>query len=296
MMSQQAPPGWFPDSSRRFEHRYWDGVKWTEHVGTSGNQSVDPLSDEPPRVPHAAVAVRLPSQPTTAAVEVFDKKVQRQIRNLGVRDPERSGGGSLFTEPILVINQKAKFFEKKAEYSVFNQHGQKVGGVRQFGMSMSRIAVGRDNATKRLQIVDAQARPLLTLTRPATVLKSKVIVTREDGIAVGQIVQENFGVMASVLGGRFNIRFRMESEGETFGTINAESWKAWDFSIQDPHGAEVARITKTWAGLGRESFTKADNYVLEMHRELADPLLTLVVSAALAVDTVLNQDSDRRRR
>ena len=74
------------------------------------------------------------------------------------------------------------------------------------------------------------------------------------------------------------------------------TWRAWDFSIQDPHGSEIARITKTWAGFSKEMFTNADNYVLEMHRTLEDPLLSLVVSAALAVDTVLKQDSDQRSR
>jgi hypothetical protein len=28
---------------RRFEHRYWDGVRWTEHVSSAGSQSVDPV-------------------------------------------------------------------------------------------------------------------------------------------------------------------------------------------------------------------------------------------------------------
>ena len=252
-----------------------------------------------------APVVAPPTQAVSHPVHVYapavarapvNKNVQRQIHKLGVANPAHAGGGTLFTEQILVVNQKAKLFERKAEYSVFNQHGNKVGGVRQFGTSMSRVVVGRDNATKRLQIVDANGGPILTLTRPATVLKSKVNVMRQDGTPVGQIVQENFGMMASMLGGRFNIRFRMESGGETLGTINAESWRAWDFSIQDPHGSEIARITKTWAGFSKETFTKADNYVLQMHRTLDDPLLSLVVSAALAVDTVLKQDSDQRSR
>ena len=243
-------------------------------------------------------AVAYPVQGNTKAVAIAgaNKDVQRQVHKLGLEDPEQAGGGTLFTEQILVVNQKAKLFERKAQYSVFSQDGHKLGGVRQFGSSMSGMVVGRENAAKRLQIVDANGDPILTLTRPATVLKSKVTVMRQDGTSVGQIVQENFGVMASMLGGRFNIRFRMESGGQTLGTINAESWRAWDFSIQDPHGTEIARITKTWAGFNREMFTKADNYVLQMHRTLEDPLLTLVVSAALAVDTVLKQDSDQRSR
>lgn len=292
-MSLQPPAGWFPDPFGRHEYRYWDGAQWTEHVGSRGQQMVDAPVVAPPVVvapqPQAAVVTPAPAIPV-------NKKVQKQVRKLGVADAARVGGGTLFTEHLLVVNQKAKLFERKAEYAVFDQHGRKLGGIREFGISMSRMAVGRDNATKRLQIVDAEGRLLLTLTRPATMWKSKVTVMREDGTLVGYIAQESLGVMASVLGGKFNVRFRMEADGVTLGTINAEDWRAWDFSIQDPHGSEIARITKTWAGFGKENFTKADNYVLEIHRTLEDPLLTLVVSAALVVDTVLKQASDGNRR
>ncbi|MBH0099342.1 DUF2510 domain-containing protein [Salinibacterium sp. NSLL150] len=292
-MSQQATPGWFPDPFGRYIHRWWDGVLWTEHVGSAEGQSIDaPVISAPAlTAPKPAVAVA-PMELSAQA----NKAVQNQIRKHGIETGENGGGGSLFTEQVLVINQRAKLFEQRAEYSIFSQQGVRVGGARQFGMSMSRMVVGQDNATKRLQIVDAAGIPVLTLIRPAAILKSTVTVMREDGMPVGQIVQDNLGVMASLLGGRFNIRFRMESEGEVLGTINAESWRAWDFSIQDTHGAEIARITKTWAGFSKEMFTKADNYVLEMHRKLEDPLVSLVVSAAIAVDTVLNQDGDQRRR
>ncbi|WP_104176422.1 phospholipid scramblase-related protein [Cryobacterium sp. Y50] len=292
-MSQQATQGWYPDPFGRHQHRWWDGRQWSEHVGSAGRQTVDAPVVTPP-----TQAASHPTHVNTPVVKSApgNKNVQQQVRELGVADSALAGGGTLFTEQILVVNQKAKLFERKAEYSVFSQHGHKIGGVRQFGISMSRMVVGRDNETKRLQIVDTDGRPILTLTRPATVLKSKVTVMRQDGTPLGQIVQENFGVMASMLGGRFNIRFRIESGGETLGTINAESWRAWDFSIQDPHGSEIARITKTWAGFSKEMFTKADNYVLQMHRPLEDPLLSLVVSAALAMDTVLKQDSNQRSR
>ena len=37
-------------------------------------------------------------------------------------------------------------------------------------------------------------------------------------------------------------------------------------------------------------FTSADNYVIQIHRPLEEPLRSLVVAAALGVDTALNQD------
>lgn len=40
---------WHADPLGRFQHRYWDGRQWTEHVATDGQRSVDPLdgSSEP---------------------------------------------------------------------------------------------------------------------------------------------------------------------------------------------------------------------------------------------------------
>jgi len=37
------PATWHPDPTGRHERRYWDGVAWTDHVWTAGQQSKDPL-------------------------------------------------------------------------------------------------------------------------------------------------------------------------------------------------------------------------------------------------------------
>ncbi len=37
-----APPAWYPDPSKRFELRYWDGSEWTAHVARGGQQFTDP--------------------------------------------------------------------------------------------------------------------------------------------------------------------------------------------------------------------------------------------------------------
>jgi hypothetical protein len=40
----------------------------------------------------------------------------------------------------------------------------------------------------------------------------------------------------------------------------------------------------------KNSFTTADNYVVQIHERLADPLRSLVVAAAVSIDTALKQD------
>ena len=35
--------GWHRDPYGRAQHRYWDGGRWTEHIASGGQSSVDPL-------------------------------------------------------------------------------------------------------------------------------------------------------------------------------------------------------------------------------------------------------------
>lgn len=39
--------GWLLDPTSRFEQRYWDGERWTEHVTRGGLQGTDPLEWSP---------------------------------------------------------------------------------------------------------------------------------------------------------------------------------------------------------------------------------------------------------
>lgn len=36
-------PGWYPDPTGRHTHRWYDGARWTDHVGDGGRSSIDPL-------------------------------------------------------------------------------------------------------------------------------------------------------------------------------------------------------------------------------------------------------------
>ena len=198
-----------------------------------------------------------------------------------------SEGSKLFTEPILVVNQKAKLLELVNEYKVLDQEGNQIGAVAQVGQStakkIARFVSSLDQfMTHTYEIRDADEKPLLVLTRPRKFVKSSFLLTRPDGTEVGQVKQANvFG----------KIRFSLEAGGQVVGSINAENWRAWNFNIQNAEGTEVARITKKWVGLAKAAFTTADNYVVEIQQQMQDPLLSLVVAAALCVDTASKQDA-----
>ncbi|WP_371526220.1 phospholipid scramblase-related protein [Streptomyces sp. NBC_01283] len=225
--------------------------------------------------------------PQQVAPQADPAKVQRQVQQQAGVAPTSQGGGTLFTEPVLVVNQKAKLIELTNEYSVMDQAGNTLGSVVQVGQStlkkVARFVSSVDQfMTHKLEIRDAYGQPVLHLTRPRKFMKSRVIVERADGQPIGEIVQQN------MIG---KINFAIMVNGQQAGAIKAENWRAWNFSIVDHADNEVARITKTWEGLAKTMFTTADNYVLQIHYQLPEPLLSLVVATALTVDTALKQDS-----
>ena len=280
MSDAPTPPGWYPDPAGRFEHRWWDGRAWTEHVATAGQQSTDAPS-APPGPPRTYADEHVPVGTTRP------DKVERQVaKATGGTGAAGSGGGTIFTEPVLVVNQKAKVIELTNQYAVYDARGTQLAGVQQVGQSAARkvlrlVSNVDQFLTHKIEIKDLSGAVLLSLTRPAKVFKSTVIVSGPSGDEIGRIVQEN------MIG---KINFGLEAGGVRHGSIRAENWRAWNFAILDTTGVEVARITKTWEGLAKAMFTTADNYVLEIHHPLQDPLRSLVVAAALGIDTALKQD------
>ncbi|GHK02198.1 hypothetical protein SY2F82_39950 [Streptomyces sp. Y2F8-2] len=309
-----TPAGWYPDPhGAPHTLRYWDGSQWTQH--THAEQQAQAASQAPQQAP-AAQQAQGPQgygqqaygqqphgqqthgqqpygqqpygqQPYGHQAAAHDQRVQHQVQQQAGVAPSGPGGGTLFTEPVLVVNQKAKLIELTNEYSVFDQNGNQIGSVTEVGQSALKKAVRFVSSldqfmTHKLEIRDAYGQPQLVLTRPAKVFKSRVVVERPDGQVVGEIVQQN------MIG---KIHFAMNADGRQVGAIKAENWRAWNFAIVDHAENEVARITKTWEGLAKTMFTTADNYVLQIHYQLPEPLRSLVVATALTVDTALKQDS-----
>jgi uncharacterized protein YxjI len=188
----------------------------------------------------------------------------------------------------LVFQQATKIIEMNIDFAIRDEEGNEVGRIRQEGQSqikkLARLVSSLDQfMTHTLNVYDASGMKVIELTRPRKVFKSTVLVKDGQGADVGKIVQEN------MVG---KIHFGLEdAAGQGVGAIRAANWRAWNFSIQDPTGTEVGRITKTWEGLARTLFTTADNYVLEVAGPVSATVRRLMVAAAAGIDLALKQDA-----
>lgn len=320
-MASHSPAGWYRDPAARFEFRYWDGYQWTAHVSSPGFQGLDPLP--PSTTGSIAMQMSVSAQPPALgqhAMPVQNAKamgVQGAVEPLTVHHPDtsrrpdarRSGKAQrqdmawtamsgpvarddrVLRESVLVVSQKAKLVEVRAEYRILDQNGGCVASVRESGRSILKNVVSpipESSRSHRLQIFDPHGGHLMTLAQPASLWKAKVDVRDSDGREIGQIVQRTLGMFRGV-------RFALMSHDREVGSIEAEELRNFSFCIMDDSRNEIGRVSKTWAGLAKEIFSQADNYVVQIRQPLDEPLRSLVVCAAIVLDTVLWQDDTLHR-
>ena len=67
-------------------------------------------------------------------------------------------------------------------------------------------------------------------------------------------------------------------------------WTSWDFKFV-LENEEFAQVSKQWAGLGKELFTSADNYILNISDKVPadNPIRQLILGAVMCIDMVLKE-------
>jgi hypothetical protein len=221
-------------------------------------------------------------------VEFTAETVARQIADSGLGRPAFAEDGTLLGASLLVVNQHAKILEVDTGYGIFGSSGHPVGTIRQIGQSRAkkaaRILTGLDQFfTHHFEILDLEHRPVLRVTRPRKLFRTRLHVFDGTDRFLGTIRQLNIF---------WKVRFALVDAGGTpVGHLRAENLRAWDFHVFDRYERRVATVVKSWEGWARTAFTRADHYVVRVHEPLPDPLRPLTVAAALAADLALKQDA-----
>ncbi len=122
---------------------------------------------------------------------------------------------------------------------------------------------------------------VLTVKRGISVFLSTVEVFDEKDELVGKFKQKFFSI-----GGRFNV---LNPSGETLCTLKGK-WTSWDFRFVKDN-VEFAQVSKKWAGLGKELFSTADNYMLKIEDSVPEDnrLRILILAAVMCIDMVLKE-------
>lgn len=122
---------------------------------------------------------------------------------------------------------------------------------------------------------------VVRVKRGINIWLSKVEVLDENDRVIGIFKQKLFS-----LGGKFKVLDANEREL----CMLKGKWTGWDFKfIKD--NLEFAHVSKKWSGIGKEFFTSADNYILNINENVpADsPLRQLILAAVMCIDMVLKE-------
>jgi uncharacterized protein YxjI len=132
-----------------------------------------------------------------------------------------------------------------------------------------------------IEIRDMHGNLVMEVKRGTTFLMSKVEVFDENGRLVGSFKQKFLSI-----GGAFNV---LDANEQTLCALKGK-WTSWDFKFIREN-VEFAHVTKKWAGLGKELFTSADNYVLSIDDKVPadNDLRILIMAAVMCIDMVLKE-------
>jgi uncharacterized protein YxjI len=190
-------------------------------------------------------------------------------------------GGSHF-----FVKEHVGIFKAANNYDIFDpQSGQKIMECREpnlgFFAKLFRFTDYKRMTPFAVEVTTPHGQKVLTVQRGISIFLSKVEVKDENGQTVGYFKQKFFSI-----GGKFDV---LDTNEQLVCTLRGK-WTSWEFRFMQGD-AELANVSKKWAGLGKELFTSADNYMLTIHDAVPrnGAQRVLILAAVMCIDMVLKE-------
>lgn len=132
-----------------------------------------------------------------------------------------------------------------------------------------------------IQIRTPDGQRVVRIQRGVSLFLSKVTVSDHNNEFIGGFEQKLFSI-----GGKFDV---VDKHEQVICQLEGK-WTGWDFHFKH-NETELAHVSKEWAGLGKELFTSADNYILEIAEDVPenDDARKLILAAVMCIDMVLKE-------
>jgi uncharacterized protein YxjI len=186
----------------------------------------------------------------------------------------------------MLVKEHLGLFKSASNYDIFDlASGEKLLQCREPNLGWLTKAL-RFTDYRRMtpfdvHVTDTEGNLVVQVKRGISLLVSKVSVFDGSGRLLGGFNQKFFSI-----GGAFRV---LDEHGSEVCQLSGK-WTGWDFQFK-AQGVQLARVTKKWQGLGKEMFTTADNYVLEISEALPPESQTrkLILAAVMCIDMVLKE-------
>lgn len=187
---------------------------------------------------------------------------------------------------LFFVKEQVSIFKAANNYDIYDPNtNQKIIECREPNLGIF-TKIFRFTDYKRMTPFDVEVRTpdgqnILSVKRGFSIFDTKVEVFDELGKLIGTFSRKLFSI-----GGKFDV---LDAQGTVICTLQGK-WTSWDFRFMKGE-KELANVSKKWAGLGKELFTTADNYMLTIDGGVAatDSARVLIMAAVLCIDMVLKE-------
>ena len=184
------------------------------------------------------------------------------------------------------IKEQVGFLKTVDVYDIFDPDTQKpLGAAREEIGSFKQILrwfISKKLMSTRIAVRTNDGKIVFTIHRPFRLFRAHVDLYTDEDEHIGYFKSKLFS-----LGGGLWV---YDKDGKHFAEVKGD-WKGWNFRFLTPEGTEMGVVTKKWAGLGKELFTSADNYIVAVNDDWADQKIAkiLILGAALAIDVIFKE-------
>ena len=197
----------------------------------------------------------------------------------------------MFDLTTYLVKERVGLLKITDTYDIFNpSNGEQIAIAKEeipTWSKLARLIIHKRMLPTSVNIYEGDEKshggtPLLSICRKGAFLWPKVQILGEDGSLLGTFKTKRF----SWTGGFWVHDSRDQQIAEVKG-----DWKGWNFRFLTAKGQEIGTVTKKWAGLGKEFFTSADNYVISVNDSVQSQpaVVLLLLAAGLAIDTVFKE-------
>jgi len=192
----------------------------------------------------------------------------------------------ILSQNLFLVKEHVGMFKASNNYDIYNpETNQIIMNCREnnlgFFTKMLRFTDYKRATPFNVEITTASGEKLITVKRGIAIFRSTVEVLDEKDRLIGTFKQKFFSI-----GGRFEI---LDKNEKPVATLQGK-WTGWDFKFSHEN-KQLAQVSKKWAGIGKEFFTTADNYILQIEDTVAadSPLRQLILGAVMCIDMVLKE-------
>jgi uncharacterized protein YxjI len=187
---------------------------------------------------------------------------------------------------LYFVKEHTGIFKAANNFDIFEPNsGRKILECREpnlgFFTKLLRFTDYKRYTPFHVQVTTPDGKKVLSVKRGISLLLSKVEVFDENERLVGLFKQKFLSI-----GGKFDV---LDANESLLCTLVGK-WTSWDFRFKAGE-RELAAVSKKWAGIGKELFTTADNYMLSINSSVKpdDSVRILIMAAVMCIDMVLKE-------